>query len=261
MNSSLIRVGTIYIPVMNIEHASKWYVDKLDAQVRFQDAEKAIIDLANQSFFLVKSAEGQRANFINTANTEHFSLTFEVDGIDALMELHKTLRERDVYAEEVEDRGHVGRNFVFHDLDGNKFDVWSELSPVFKEKYGIQQENVPLRLIERIDTICLPVSNVAKASTWYQDVLGFREVFSDNSYRILKIGDSNVPLTIEENRTSKALQANQVYPIFYTQHIKQVFDHLTDKNVNVTAIQDDGVNQFFNLYDPDGNLLQMCYWE
>ena len=261
MNSSLIRVGTIYIPVMNIEHASKWYVDKLDAQVRFQDAEKAIIDLANQSFFLVKSAEGQRANFFNTANTEHFSLTFEVDGIDALMELHKTLRERDVYAEEVEDRGHVGRNFVFHDLDGNKFDVWSELSPVFKEKYGIQQENMSLRLIERIDTICLPVSNVAKASTWYQDVLGFREVFSDNSYRILKIGDSNVPLTIEENRTSKALQANQVYPIFYTQHIKQVFDHLTDKNVNVTAIQDDGVNQFFNLYDPDGNLLQMCYWE
>ena len=24
---------------------------------------------------------------------------------------------------------------VFYDLDGNKFDVWSKLSPVFKEKY------------------------------------------------------------------------------------------------------------------------------
>jgi hypothetical protein len=36
---------------------------------------------------------------------------------------------------EVENRGHAGRNFVFYDLDGNKFDVWSELRPTFKEKY------------------------------------------------------------------------------------------------------------------------------
>nr|WP_197140727.1 hypothetical protein [Lysinibacillus sphaericus] len=35
----------------------------------------------------------------------------------------------------VENRGHAGKNFVFYDVDGNKFDVWSELSPIFKENY------------------------------------------------------------------------------------------------------------------------------
>ncbi|MEH7525749.1 hypothetical protein V7149_21135, partial [Bacillus sp. JJ1503] len=38
-----------------------------------------------------------------------------------------------------EDRGHSGRNIVFYDLDGNKFDVWGELSPIFKEKYLISR--------------------------------------------------------------------------------------------------------------------------
>ncbi|PDZ72095.1 glyoxalase, partial [Bacillus pseudomycoides] len=40
---------------------------------------------------------------------------------------------------EIENRGHTGKNFVFYDLDGNKFDVWSELSSIFREKYLISQ--------------------------------------------------------------------------------------------------------------------------
>ncbi|EKN66486.1 hypothetical protein BABA_15292 [Neobacillus bataviensis LMG 21833] len=45
------------------------------------------------------------------------------------------LKEKDMRVGEIENRGHSGRNFVFYDEDGNKFDVWSELSPIFKEKY------------------------------------------------------------------------------------------------------------------------------
>ncbi|BAC12255.1 hypothetical conserved protein [Oceanobacillus iheyensis HTE831] len=137
MNEKLWRIGTTYIPVSNIELSVNWYVEQLGARVNYQDDDKCILDLANQSIFLVKAPSGQSANFIDLNGEEHFSLTFEVDGINSLESLRIELAEGDVRVGELEDRGHAGRNFVFYDPDGNKFDVWSELSPDFKEKYSL----------------------------------------------------------------------------------------------------------------------------
>ncbi|WP_062051805.1 VOC family protein [Bacillus sp. JCM 19034] len=137
MKTKLWRVGTTYIPVFNVELSSEWYVNKLGAELSYKDEDKAILNLANQSIFLVKSIENQTANFIDIYGEERFSLTYEVDGIGELEALHKDFKENEITVGEIEDRGHSGRNFVFYDLDGNKFDVWSELSPIFKEKYMI----------------------------------------------------------------------------------------------------------------------------
>jgi catechol 2,3-dioxygenase-like lactoylglutathione lyase family enzyme len=136
MSEHLVRVGTTYIPVTNVERSSAWYVEKLGAEVSYKDQDKAILNLANQSLFLVRSAENQSANFFDIYGEERFSLTFEVDGLAALIALHSELKEKDVRVGEMEDRGHAGRNFVFYDGDGNKFDVWSELSPSFKKMSG-----------------------------------------------------------------------------------------------------------------------------
>lgn len=133
MNQSLIRVGTTYIPVNNVEVAAEWYVEKLGAEQSYKDSDKAIINLANQSFFLVRSKHGQSANFIDAEGNIRFSLTFEVDGLQALEELQSGFKEKNIKVGEIENRGHAGRNFVFYDLDGNIFDVWSELSPSFKK--------------------------------------------------------------------------------------------------------------------------------
>ena len=132
MSESLIRVGTTYIPVTNVEDSADWYVTNLAAELSYQDADKAIINLANQSFFLVKANENQTSNFLDYKGGKWFSVTFEVDGMDALQNLHKEFKEKGVRVGDIENRGHAGRNFVFYDLDGNGFDVWSELSPTFK---------------------------------------------------------------------------------------------------------------------------------
>ncbi|MEK3990470.1 MULTISPECIES: VOC family protein [Robertmurraya] len=132
MSESLIRVGTTYIPVTNVEDSADWYVTNLAAELSYQDADKAIINLANQSFFLVKANENQSSNFLDYKGGKWFSVTFEVDGMDALQNLHKEFKEKGVRVGDIENRGHAGRNFVFYDLDGNGFDVWSELSPTFK---------------------------------------------------------------------------------------------------------------------------------
>ena len=135
MINKLLRVGTTYIPVYNVELSSEWYVNKLSAELSYKDEDKAILNFANQSFFLVKSKENQSSNFYDCHGEERFSITFEVNGLNALEAIHRAFKDKEIRVGEIENRGHAGRNFVFFDLDGNKFDVWSELSPIFKEYF------------------------------------------------------------------------------------------------------------------------------
>lgn len=137
MKEQLVRIGTTYIPVTDVDLSVEWYVNKLGANLNYKDDDKAILDLAHQSIFLVKSTAGQRSNFLDIHGNERFSLTFEVNGVAALETIHKQFTELGIQIGEIENRGHAGMNFVFSDLDGNIFDVWSELSPVFKEKYPL----------------------------------------------------------------------------------------------------------------------------
>jgi catechol-2,3-dioxygenase len=139
MGEKLLRVGTTYIPVTNVELSAEWYVSNLGAELSYKDADKAILNLANQSIFLVKSNKDQTSNFYDVYGQERFSMTFEVNGLSALESLHNEFLNKEISVGEIEDRGHTGRNFVFLDLDGNKFDVWSELSRSFKEKYLINK--------------------------------------------------------------------------------------------------------------------------
>ncbi|RLQ94366.1 VOC family protein [Falsibacillus albus] len=125
MRTNINRVGTTYIPVKDPRRSSSWYQEKLGAVENYLDEDKAIVDFAGQSFFLVKAMGGQQANFIDAKGQEHFSLTFEVNGFDELKNLHNELLKAGVDVRKIEDRGHPGNNFVFSDLDGNLFDVWS----------------------------------------------------------------------------------------------------------------------------------------
>ena len=138
MSAKLNRVGTIYLPVTNIDRSQKWYVQHLGAELKHLDEDKAIIDLAGQSFFLIKSKSDQSANFIDENGIKRFILTFEVDGENALSELREDFMRRKMPVGEIEDRGHAGKNFIFADPDGNLFDVWSELSPAFKQSTRIE---------------------------------------------------------------------------------------------------------------------------
>lgn len=133
MGTFIKRVGTIYLPVEDPESSSRWYEEKLGAIENYRDDDKVIMAFANQSFFLVKSKIGERATFEDYKGNNHFLLTFEVDGVEQLKEFHSSLIEKAVKVGNIEDRGHAGNNFIFFDPDGNKFDVWSELSPTFKE--------------------------------------------------------------------------------------------------------------------------------
>lgn len=137
MKNQIIRVGTIYIPVEDPRESSNWYREMLKAKLNYLDGDKAIMDMADISLFLVKS-QGQTSNFTDINGEERFLLTYEVDGLEVLEALHKEFKDRGIKVGSIENRGHAGRNFVFYDLDGNKFDVWSELSLLYRERLEVE---------------------------------------------------------------------------------------------------------------------------
>ncbi len=112
-------------------------------------------------------------------------------------------------------------------------------------------------MFERIDTVCLTVSNVEKSSMWYQK-LGFKVAYKGEGYQVFTIGNSGIPLTIEEGNVASQ---NSTYPIFFTNDIKNTYGNLKEKGVEVTELKNDGDNTFFDFYDLDENKLQVCFWE
>lgn len=116
-----------------------------------------------------------------------------------------------------------------------------------------------MSLVERIDTVCLKVSDVEQASLWYQETLGLQETYREDHYAILSVGTSGVPLTLEKGRAES--NESSAYPIFFSSNIEYTLNELMEKGVKVTEIQRDGLNTFFTLYDTDGNKLQVCFWE
>jgi len=127
----LKRVSHNYLPVADVEAASKWYSEVLGLAVRPRGpADGAILVLGNgQWLFLLETKEKRTANFMTDqwdgGGYEMFSLTFEVENIVAV---HKRLRESGVYVEPLNDQGGCGLQFKFKDPDGNKFNVWQDVA-------------------------------------------------------------------------------------------------------------------------------------
>lgn len=128
----LKRVLCNYLPVSNLELATKWYEETFGLTVRKRDPDGSILILGDgQWLFLLESIEKRTANFLTRhwegEEYEMFSLTFEVENI---VELHKRLRENGVDVESLVDQDSCGLQFKFKDPDGNKFNVWQDPTSV-----------------------------------------------------------------------------------------------------------------------------------
>lgn len=91
-------------------------------------------------------------------------------------------------------------------------------------------------MIERMDTVCLKVHDVAASSLWYQEILGFKESDKGDGYRVLSIGDSGTALTIEEGDEG-TLPGNHAYPIFFTKDIEQTRTKLMEQSIKVSQLK------------------------
>jgi len=117
-------VCSVYVPVKDPIKSAHWWQRNfgLEFAVPFNPQEdQAIMKLSDgQWLHLVQTGGNIDNQFVNKAGYEMFRLTFEVRQIEVL---HDHLLANDVKVDELQDRDSCGINFVFYDLDGNKFDV------------------------------------------------------------------------------------------------------------------------------------------
>ncbi|TDF98333.1 VOC family protein [Paenibacillus piri] len=122
--NAIKAVCSIYVPVRNPIMSAQWWQQHfgLGFAVPFNPAEaQAIMKLSDGQWLHLVETGGQVDNqFLNKAGYEMFRFTFEVRGIEVL---HDRLQSNGVRIEQLKDRDSCGINFVFYDLDGNKFDV------------------------------------------------------------------------------------------------------------------------------------------
>lgn len=124
LGNALKTVCSNYVPVRNPLKSAEWWQRNfgLEYAVPYNAAEaQVILKLSDGQWLHLVETDGPIDNqFPSKAGYEMFRLTFEVRQIEVLYEY---LRANGVQTAELEDRDSCGINFVFYDLDGNKFDV------------------------------------------------------------------------------------------------------------------------------------------
>jgi len=124
----LKRICSIYLPAHNPEKSIEWYERHLGL-TRPLGPKSGILQLDDGTWlFLEKSIARTTSNFatsgwVENGNYEMFSICFEVD--DA-KQLYDKLHTEGVEVEALRDEGGCGLQFIFYDLDGNKFQVFQQ---------------------------------------------------------------------------------------------------------------------------------------
>jgi len=180
---------------------------------------------------------------------EMFAVRFETDCIEALYE---RLSKADVALEPMQVLDHEGSSFVFTDPQGNKFQVWqhpdTEPQPL--------RDDVPALI--GISALFFPVANPEETRKWYSEAIG------------LELNDSGWPVTRkgQEIRFYRSLDLGQTQPYHRlwsiinvaVDDLGEIHKRSKEQGQKVEIIHDrGGCGWQFQLYDPDGNILDI--WE
>lgn len=122
--NALKCICSVYVPVKQRLRSAEWWQRNfgLEYAMPFNPSEsQVILKLSDGQWLHLVETEGEIDNqFPDKSGYQMFRLTFEVRKIE---ELYERLQGSGVKTGELKDRDSCGINFVFYDLDGNKFDV------------------------------------------------------------------------------------------------------------------------------------------
>lgn len=114
----------------------------------------------------------------------------------------------------------------------------------------------------KIDTVILRVRDIAAATAWYVENVGFTVAFEDPGERLVVLqGSEGSPLTLWEWRTgehSPPPGVSTCYPIFSSSDAIGDAEALRNRGIRVDDVIDQGGMCYFRFYDPDGNMLEAC---
>ncbi|RIW31621.1 VOC family protein [Bacillus salacetis] len=136
----MFKVGSIFIPVTDIEKSTDWYVKFLGVKIIDSWGDGAGFYLPNGStqLALVKVESPQPTEFIIKGDQRNSYFNFVVDDIETA---HQKFKQNGIVTTEIDDFGGM-KFFDFFDLDGNPFSVVNEVdgSPYHSDNVRKMQE-------------------------------------------------------------------------------------------------------------------------
>ena len=116
------------------------------------------------------------------------------------------------------------------------------------------------KLLQGIDTVIIRVSDVNLSKKWYSEKLGLTPIWDDSNLKLV-VMDTGSRTSLTLWQTDEKIHSNKntaSYPIFRTLDAKASRNELLNSGVDVSEIIEDEVVKFFQIYDPDGNILEAC---
>ena len=121
----MFKIGSIFIPVTNIEKATAWYEKFLGVKLIDQWEEGAGFYLPSglTQLALIKVDSPQPTEFTIDGNKKNSYYNFVVDDIESV---HQQFKENSIITTEIDHFGEM-KAFDFYDLDGNPFSITNEV--------------------------------------------------------------------------------------------------------------------------------------
>ncbi|WP_042148044.1 VOC family protein [Paucisalibacillus sp. EB02] len=137
----MFKIGSIFIPVTDIEKSIDWYekllgVKKID---RWEDGAGFYFPTGSAQLALVKVVDPQPTEFIIKGDQKNSYFNFVVDDIETA---HQHFKNNGILTTDIDTFGDM-KFFDFFDLDGNPFSVVNEVegSPFHSEQVREMQRN------------------------------------------------------------------------------------------------------------------------
>ena len=111
----------------------------------------------------------------------------------------------------------------------------------------------------KVGCVFIPVTDLQKSTEWYEAILGVRLIdrWDDGAGFYFSSGNTQLGLVKVESPQPTEFSINRnrknTYYNFVVEDIEAAHQHLVDRNVTTTSIEDFGGMKGFDFFDLDGN--------
>ncbi|PPA69403.1 VOC family protein [Jeotgalibacillus proteolyticus] len=136
----MFKVGSIFIPVTNIEKSIEWYGNFLGGKMidRWEDGVGLYLPAGSTQLALIKVESPQPTEFRTKGDQKNSYFNFVVEKIETA---HQHFKDNNIPVTDIDEFGGM-KFFDFFDLDGNPFSVVDEVegSPYHSDQVRQMQE-------------------------------------------------------------------------------------------------------------------------